>query len=152
MTEDSVTPIQIPWTGLATALLWAISPIFIRLGLGEISSPLWGVAIGLTINVFAYAILLYVRRAEWQQIPLKRNALYWQFAAAVFVGLATWARWVALETVEVAVVTALSRLSVPLVIVLSLFMLDQAHERINWKVWTGGALIVTGAMILTFFR
>ncbi|MEL6272037.1 MAG: EamA family transporter, partial [Chloroflexota bacterium] len=84
--------------------------------------------------------------------PFGGNALWWQLAAAVFVGLATWARWIALDTVPVAVVTALSRLSVPLVIVLSLFMLDQKHERVNWKVWMGGGLIVAGALVLTFFR
>ncbi|MEL6150952.1 MAG: EamA family transporter [Chloroflexota bacterium] len=144
--------VQIPWAGLITAFLWAISPIFIRLGLDELPSPLWGVAIGLTVNVFAYGILLWVRRSQWRGKPFGGNALWWQLAAAVFVGLATWARWIALDTVPVAVVTALSRLSVPLVIVLSLFMLDQKHERVNWKVWMGGGLIVAGALVLTFFR
>ncbi|MEL6270575.1 MAG: hypothetical protein AAFR22_12265, partial [Chloroflexota bacterium] len=58
--------VQIPWAGLITAFLWAISPIFIRLGLDELPSPLWGVAIGLTVNVFAYGILLWVRRSQWR--------------------------------------------------------------------------------------
>jgi uncharacterized membrane protein len=148
--SSTETGFQIPWTGLATSLLWGISPIFIRMGLEEFPSPLWGVAIGMTTNVFFYGIVLFARRGEWQGKPIPCSAMLWQLAAAVFVGLATWARWVALEDVDVAIVTALSRLSVPLVIVLSLVMLDQAHERVTWRVWVGGLMIVGGAMVLTF--
>lgn len=151
MTENTIenTKFQIPWAGLATAFVWAISPIFIRSGLDGLPSPVIGVAIGLLVNVAAYGILLWVRRSEWQGKTISRNALYWQLAAAVFVALATWARWVALETAPVAVVTALERTSVPVVIILSLLVLDQQHERVNRNVWIGGLMIVAGAIILT---
>ena len=49
MTESA--KFQIPWAGLCTALVWAISPIFIRAGLEEFQSPVVGVAIGLLVNV-----------------------------------------------------------------------------------------------------
>lgn len=141
---------QIPWAGLATAFVWAVSPIFIRSGLDGLPSPVIGVAIGLSVNVLAYGILLLVRRNELRgKGALPRKTLYWQLGAAVFVALATWARWVALETASVAVVTALERISVPVVIVLSLLVLDQSHERVNRNVWIGGLMIVAGAIILT---
>lgn len=149
-TTQEERKLQIPWAGLGTALVWAISPIFIRAGLADLPSPLIGVAIGLSVNVLAYGVLLWVRRAEWHDRPIPREALYWQIGAAVFVALATWARWIALETVPVGVVSAVERLSVPVVIMLSLLMLDQKHERVNRNVWIGGAMIVAGAIILTF--
>lgn len=140
---------QVPWAGLGTAMVWAISPIFIRAGLAELPSPIIGVATGLSVNVVAYGVLLWVRRAEWRSRPIARHALYWQITAAVFVALATWARWVALDTVPVGIVSAIERLSVPVVIALSLLMLDQTHERVNRNVWIGALMIVAGAIILT---
>ena len=145
------TGFQIPWIGLATAFVWAVSPIFIRMGLDELPSPVIGVAFGLSVNVLIYGFLLWVRRDRWRGKAVPNKALYWQLAAAVFVGLATWARWAALDLIEVARVTAISRLSVPLVIALSVLMLDQGHERVNRQVWIGGLMIVSGAMILTFY-
>lgn len=148
--EVAAEGFQIPWAGLGTALVWAISPIFIRAGLEELPSPLLGVTIGVATNVVIYGVMLWLRRSEWRGQPIPRQTLLWQLAAAVFVALATWARWIALENVAVAVVTALSRISVPVVIILSLIMLDQEHERVNWRVWVGGMLIVGGVLILTF--
>lgn len=143
------TKFQIPWAGLGTAMMWAISAIFIRSGLDGLPSPIIGVAIGLSVNVLAYGILLWVRRSEWQGKPIENKALMLQLLAAVFVALATWVRWIALETTSVAVVSALERISVPVVIILSLLMLDQSHERVNRNVWIGGLMIVAGAIILT---
>jgi len=149
-TATKESQFQIPWAGLGTALAWSVSAIFIRAGLAEMASPVVGVAIGLTVNVLIYGILVLLRRKNWRDKPIPAYALRWQIVAAVFVSIATWARWVALETVSIAVVSAIERLSVPIVIVLSLFMLDQTHERINWRVWVGGLLIVSGALVLTF--
>jgi uncharacterized membrane protein len=109
------------------------------------------VTVGILVNVIIYGVLVWWRRAEWAGKPTPRSAVQWQVAAAIFVALATWARWIAIDITPVAVVSAIERLSVPVVIVLSLVMLDQTHERVNWRVWLGGALIVTGALILTFF-
>jgi uncharacterized membrane protein len=139
----------IPWMGLSTALAWAISPIFIRAGLDELDAPLWGVSIGLFTNVIIYGLMLWLRRREWGDQPIPAIAIRWQLGAAVFVALATWARWVALDLEKVAIVTALERLSVPMVIVLSVLLLDQSHERVNWRVWLGGMMILAGAVILS---
>ena len=104
------------------------------------------------VNVIAYSVLLYVRRDKWQGKGIPRDSLNWQIWAGVFVGLATWARWVALDLSEVAVVLAIGRFNVPIVIVLSLFMLDQKQERITARLWLGAALIVIGSLLLIFYR
>jgi uncharacterized membrane protein len=158
MTKVETPEFQIPWTGLATAFTWAVSPIFIRMGLAELgkvkltgtTASLLGVIIGILVNVVVYGLLLWWRRSSWQGKPIPSRAIYWQLGAAIFVALSTWARWIALDLAPLAVVTAIVRISVPVVIVLSLLMLDQTHERVNWRVWLGGFMIIGGAMLLSF--
>lgn len=155
--KSETSQFQIPWTGLATAFVWAVSPIFIRMGLDELAkvnlvgteASLLGVVIGILVNVIAYGLLVWWRRGSWQGKPIPASAIYWQLAAAIFVALSTWARWIALDLAPVAVVTAIVRISVPVVIILSLLMLDQSHERVNWRVWLGGVMIIGGALLLS---
>ena len=149
MSQD-VSLSQIPWAGFATALCWSISPILVREGLEDLDSPVLGVTIGMVANVIAYGVLVLIQRRKWQGLPIERASFNWQFLAGVFVGLATWARWVALDLSEVAVVLAIGRINVPLVLVLSILMLDQSHERITKQVWIGAGLIVAGSMVLIF--
>lgn len=141
---------QIPWAGFATALCWSISPIFIRKGLEDLDSPVLGVTVGMVVNVIAYGLLLYFQRHKWQGQSIDRISLNWQILAGVFVGLATWARWVAIDLEAVAVVLALGRINVPVVLVMSIYMLDQSHERITPQVWLGAGLIVAGSVWLSF--
>ena len=51
-----------------------------------------------------------------------------------------------------AVVLALGRLNVPVVILLSIFLVGQQQERVTGRVWLGAALIVFGSLILIFAR
>jgi uncharacterized membrane protein len=141
---------RLPWAGFATALCWSISPILVREGLEDLDSPVLGVTIGMVANVIAYGILVYIQRDKWQGQPIARTSFNWQFLAGIFVGLATWARWVALDLTEVGVVLAIGRINVPLVLVLSMLMLDQKHERITLNVWLGAGLILAGSMVLIF--
>ena len=138
--------------GLGVALCFAISPIFIRSGLEAIPSPLLGVAIGMTISAAAYGVLLLLRRDRLNMMAVPGNLLVFQLAAGLLVGLSTWMRWIALELAPVAVVLALGRLNVPVVILLSIFLVGQQQERVTGRVWLGAALIVFGSLILIFAR
>jgi drug/metabolite transporter (DMT)-like permease len=138
--------------GLGVAVCFSISPIFIRGGLDELPSPLLGVTIGMGITTIAYAIALYFRREETDWKSLTRDARFYQVAAGVMVGLSTWMRWVALDLSPVAVVLALGRLNVPVVILVSLLLLGQSEERVTGRVWFGALLIVAGSLLLIFFR
>ena len=141
---------EFPWAGLMTAVCWSFSPILIREGLEDLDSPLIGVTVGMLVNVIVYGGLLYFQRNRWQGKVITRDALNWQILAGIFVGLSTWARWVALDKAEVAVVIAIGRINVPIVLLLSIFMLDKKQERITPRLWIGAALIVAGSLILTF--
>jgi uncharacterized membrane protein len=120
--QDSDT-INVTWRnslfGLGTAICFAISAIFIRNGLEGLPSPLLGVSIGMIITAVVYGVVLILRRKQIQQGPIPRDAWLFQVAAGAIVGLATWARWIALDLAPVAVVMALGRTNVPVVIFLA---------------------------------
>jgi len=140
--------VDIPWFALATALTWSMSPILVREGLVGLPSPLIGVAIGMTVNVIPYAVLVLWQRQRWVGSSISRKTMLLQIIAGVFVTIGTWSRWLATDLTSIAAVLALSRLSVPVVFILGIFVLDQTTERITIRVWFGAALIVLGAILL----
>jgi drug/metabolite transporter (DMT)-like permease len=137
--------------GLGVAVCFSISPIFIRGGLEDLNSPLLGVTIGMGFSALAYGITLLFRRKRIHQGPIPRDALWFQLAAAIFVGVSTWTRWIALDMAPVGVVLALGRLNVPVVILLSPMLVGKAQENVTSRVWFGAALIVAGSLILNFY-
>ena len=137
--------------GLAVAICFSISPIFIRAGLDDLPSPLLGVTIGMIISAVAYGILILIRREPVSDRTPTLDSILFQIAAGILVGLSTWMRWIALDTAPVAVVLALGRLNVPVVILVSLVLIGQEIEQVTFKVVLGAALIVVGSLILIFF-
>jgi drug/metabolite transporter (DMT)-like permease len=154
--KNGANPGQRAWHdsifGLGTALCFAISPIFIRGGLAELPSPLLGVTIGMGISALTYGLLLLLRREPLHRNAIPRDAMVYQLAAGAFVGLSTWARWIALGLTPVAVVLALGRLNVPIVIGLSLILVGQKAENVTRRIVFGATLIVVGSLMLIFFR
>ena len=152
--QDSET-INVTWRnslfGLGTAICFAISAIFIRNGLEGMPSPLLGVTVGMIITAATYGVLLVFRRKRIQQGTSPRDAWLFQVAAGAIVGLATWARWIALDMAPVAVVMALGRMNVPVVIFLAPLLVGRRAERVTVRVWLGAALIVAGAVILNLY-
>ena len=147
--------ITITWkrslVGLGAALCFAIGAVFIRRGLEELPSPLLGVTIGIVVTVIAYAVLLLFQRKPIHLANLSLDTIIFQLLAAIFVALATWARWVALSMVPVAVVLTLGRLNVPVVILLSPLLVGRHMERVTARVWLGAGLIIIGSLILNFY-
>ena len=103
------------------------------------------------ITTVIYGIILISRRRQIQQGAITRDALLFQIAAGVCVGLATWARWIALDLAPVAVVLSLARLNVPIVILLSPILVGRKAERVTAKVWLGAILIIAGSIILNIY-
>lgn len=150
--EGSSEPAKLvfPWWALAVALAWAVSPIFIRLGLRGLPSPLLGVTVSMYANVIGFGILLLVQRSKWKNQPIHSHGFRWEIAAAIFISLATWVRWIAIDLAEIAVVLALGRVNVPMVMILSPIIIGGAKEKVTVMLWIGAALIIAGSLILTF--
>ena len=154
--KNEANPVRFSWRdsiyGLGVALCFSISPIFIRGGMDEMGSPLLGVTIGMTVSAIAYGIILLLRRERLNLNQVPRDSLYYQVIAGIFVGSSTWIRWLALSMAPVAVVLALGRLNVPVVIILSIFLIGQKEERVTGRVWLGATLVVAGSLLLIFAR
>jgi drug/metabolite transporter (DMT)-like permease len=134
---------------LATAFLWALSPIFTVEGLDEVHSPLLGVTIGVVAAALAFALLLMLSpgsRARAKGLP--RAGLVFKMIAGAIVAVATWGRWEALDLSTVGVVLALSLLSVPAVLFLAPLVARTRAERPTVRVWIGAALVVAGSLLL----
>jgi uncharacterized membrane protein len=101
--------------------------------------------------VIAYGLTLLLLHGRSEGAPIPHDALLFQFAAGMLIGLSTWARWIALDLAPVAVVLALGRINVPLVILLSPFMVGHQLERVTPRVWLGAVLIVSGSLLLIFY-
>ena len=110
-----------------------------------------GVTVGMVITALSYGVLLLFRRKQIQQGPIPRDALLFQVGAGMFVGLSTWARWIALTMTPVAVVLALGRMNVPVVIFLAPLLVGRQAERVTIRVWMGAALIIAGAVLLNLY-
>ena len=138
--------------GLGTAVCFAGSSIFIRYGLELLPSPLLGVTIGMTVVTLIYAVFYWSQSASaGGDVRLTGSKLWLQIFAGVLVAIATWWRWIALDLTPIAIVISLSRLSIPTVLLLSPFLIGQKLEQVNARVWLGAAVIIAGALILTFF-
>jgi len=138
------------WLGLSAALCWAISPLFIRAGLKDLPSPLLGVTIGAAVSALAYGIVLLFQRGRRATLTASTEALTFKIAAGLLVGLSTWMRWIALDLAPVAIVLAITMVSVPLVIFLSPMVSGKHLEHVTATVWAGAGLVLGGALLLTF--
>ncbi len=134
--------------GLAAALCWAISPIFIRRGLAMLPSPVLGVTVGLAASCLAYGLPLLWRRSRQGTLAASTDALVFKVLAGILVGLSTWGRWVAIDLAPVAMVLALSLVSVPTVILLSPLVAGKHLEHVTAGLWAGATLVVIGALVL----
>jgi drug/metabolite transporter (DMT)-like permease len=135
--------------GLATAFLWALSPVFTIEGLDELDSPLLGVTVGLVFSVMAYALVLAVapgRRRSARGLPWEGVAL--KAVSGVLVALSIWGRWVALDMADVGVVLALNLLAVPTVLLLAPIVAGRHLEHVDARIWAGAGLVVAGSLIL----
>ncbi len=140
--------LQNSWLGLSAAFFWAVSPIFIRLGLRDLPSPLLGVTIGISASALAYGLILLWRRSRGSLTSISGEAWTFKLLAALLVGLSTWFRWLALDLAPVGVVLALTMISAPLVLLISPLISGRHLERVTGTLWMGALLIIGGALLL----
>ena len=138
------------WLGLSAALCWALSPIFIRNGLKDLPSPLLGVTVGAAASAIGYGVFLLYQRNRWAGLSITGEAWALKLIAGLLVGLSTWVRWVALELAPIAIVLAITMVSMPVVILLSPYVSGRHLERVTATLWMGTGLILSGALLLTF--
>jgi drug/metabolite transporter (DMT)-like permease len=140
------------WTdarfGIATAFLWALSPIFTIEGLEELDAPVLGVTIGMLSSALAYGALIALGAERTRTRDLPRAGLVLKMVAGALVAVATWWRFEALGLSPVGVVLALMLLAVPTVLILAPLLADKRTERVTAQVWLGATLVIVGSLAL----
>lgn len=149
--EDAIAPPA--WTvvlGLAAAVCWGTSPVFIRWGLDGLDAPMIGVTVGLLAATLAYGLALAVRGGSGNR--MQRSAAGWLVVAGTFVAAAIAAQWAALSQAPVAVVLALSQLAVPVVVIVAPLVSSESVERLRLSGKLAAAVIVGGSLVIIVAR
>ncbi len=130
--------------GLGTALAFSISPIFVRMGMAEGHSAEIGLAIGLIAAALAYFVVLLISDRQALQVRAvgEFRLAGWELAAALSIVTGTWLRYEAMALVPLAIVSALGRVNILVILLL-------ARRTVTTRVWVGGFLIIAGTVLLS---
>ena len=130
---------------LLSALFAGLTAILAKIGVKGIDSNLATAIRTTVILVFAWSVALMSQTQKLNSIS-KRTLLF-----LVLSGLATGASWLcyfkALQLGDASRVAPVDKLSVVVSIALAALFL---HEPLTWHHWTGGTLIVSGAIIIAW--
>ena len=129
---------------LLSALFAALTAIFAKIGVANISSNLATGIRTVVILIMVWSIILVKNEAKGIGSLTKQNIIF-----LVLSGLATSLSWLfyfkALQVGKVSQVAPVDKLSVAIAIILSVFFLK---ETISVKEIVGAGLIITGAIVL----
>jgi transporter family protein len=130
---------------LLSALFAGLTAVLAKVGVQDIDSNLATAIRTTVILVFAWSIVLF-RNSQPLNAVTSRTWLF-----LVLSGLATGASWLcyfrALQLGEASRVAPIDKLSVVIAIVLAVVFL---HESLTWQLCIGGALIVSGTLVLAW--
>lgn len=134
---------------LATAFAWALSAVFTVEGLDAFPYPLLGVTVGLVAAAAPFAVMVAVGRtpAHWSDV---RANMELKLLAGMVFALATWWRWLGLETTPIGVVLALQLMSVPSVLIVAPLIAGRSEEVVSGRLAVGTFIVLLGALALIF--
>ncbi len=128
---------------LLSALFAGATAILAKVGVRDIDSNLATAIRTVVILVFAWSIALA------RGVPNLGAVAGQTWLFLVLSGIATGASWLcyfrALQLGEASRVAPVDKLSVVVAMALAVIFL---HERLTWQHWVGGALIVSGSIVL----
>jgi transporter family protein len=128
---------------LLSALFAGVTAVLAKVGVRDIDSNLATAIRRAVILVFAWSIVFFSNRQPLNTVTPRT----WLFL--VLSGLATGASWLcyfrALQLGEASRVAPVDKLSVVVAMALAVIFL---HEQLTWQHWVGGALIVSGTLVL----
>lgn len=128
---------------LLSALFAALTTIFAKIGIAQVSSNLATAIRTIIILVIAWGIVL-ARGEQAQLATLSHRTLVFLVLSGVATGLSWLCYFRALQLGKAAFVASVDKSSVVLILVLSVIFL---HEALTWKALVGTVLIVAGTIL-----
>jgi transporter family protein len=130
---------------LLSALFAGLTAVLAKVGVQEVDSNLATAIRTTVVLLFAWSLAAIVNAQPLRMVPGKA----WLFL--VFSGLATGSSWLcyfrALQLGEASRVAPVDKLSVVVAMALAALFL---HEHLTWQHYLGGALIVSGTVVLAY--
>lgn len=132
---------------ILSAFFAGLTAILAKVGVEGVDSNLATAIRTTVVLVLTWALVLILRAGHLQMGALSRRT--WIFL--ILSGVATALSWLcyfrALQLGPASKVAPIDKLSVVFVLVIAVMFL---REPVTWTQWVGGALIVIGAVVLTF--
>ena len=130
---------------LLSAFFAGLTAILAKVGVQQIDSNMATAIRTVVILIFAWSVALWTDHQPLSSIGRRT----WIFL--ILSGIATGLSWLcyfrALQLGEASRVAPVDKLSVVVAIALAAIFL---HEHLTWHQWIGGALILTGAIVLAY--
>jgi drug/metabolite transporter (DMT)-like permease len=145
--SDGQQRLTYPWFALAASLSWGTSPLLIRWGLKDLSSPVIGVTIGLAAATALYAIVLVSGRLP-TTTGTPPGVRRWILIGGILVAVAIAAQWTALDLVEVNIVVTLQQVATPVVVLVAPFIVGTAIEQWTWRLILGMVAVIAGSTMV----
>ncbi len=136
-----------PAFGLAVAVCWGTSPMFIRKGLVGLDAPVLGLTIGLGVALVVHALIL-TSAGSWRRGTWDRSALRWMALGGLTGAVGIGAQWVAFGLTTIAIAITVQQLATLVVVALAPLMFDAVLERINALLLAGTAAMLAGSAIV----
>lgn len=140
---------RVPWFGLAVALCWGVSPMFIRIGLDGIDEPVLGLTFGLGVALLLHGIVL-TARGVWARPGWDPAAIGWMAVGGVTGAIGIGASWISFGLTTVAIASTVQQLAALVVVILAKLMFDAAFERINALLLIGTATLLAGSAVVVW--
>jgi len=139
------------FSAMAGGLVYGLTPILIKLGLGRGGSPVIGTFISYMAASAAMVGVFSARRGRRRNFfRMGRRAFVWFVLGGLFVGAAQVCRYVALSVSPMSIVAPLIGVS-PLFVIGFSFLISRDLETFTARVILGAVLVVAGTVILFGF-
>ncbi|MFC1961898.1 EamA family transporter [Chloroflexota bacterium] len=145
--SPSYIPFKAYLLGLVIGLAWGVSPILIKVGLGNSGTPIAGAFIAHAASTLSFIPLLFEHQKRASLTTMKRGALGYFFAAGLFAATAQILRYTALGLGPASIVAPLFSIAPVFALMLS-FLLNRRLEIFNRNVVFGTIIVIIGAVLV----
>jgi len=133
--------------GLGAGVSWGIAPIFVKLGLDGIGSPVAGAFISFVAATTILSLSLLKQQTRISISATSGRAAGFFFAAGLLSFAANFVRYLALKLAPASVVTPLAS-TVPVFVLIFSFAFNRKLEIFNTRVVVGAISVVIGTLFL----
>lgn len=133
---------------LGAAFFWGISPILIKLGLGEADFPMLGTLVSYSMAALFMGPFFANPRILRGPVSIDYRGISWFLLAGLFISGGQAMRFLALSHGDVSLVVLLMQ-SVPLFVIALTVAVNRDVEVLNTYVLVGGLAVTVGAVAIT---